>query len=393
MKLRVKDIAIYIIGLFIIISHSMYTYTDDELFNYIIKVALSIFPLLYLLFTMRKLAINRNSLKRLQKYYLVYFLSVLFIAFFDVSGATVNSYIFRFIIFVPLMVTMFVFDKNSSKIFEAMLNIMIFLSIVSLFFWFFGTNLQLISPTGMLDTTWGGARKVYFGIYSEVGTTIYGGIHRNTSIFGEATVFTYFLGSSLLYEWFLGKKDKRKLFILISTMITTFSSSGYLILLYLVVLWAYQYMKEHNKFKQIKWVVIPIVVVLGVSIVLSLIFDPTKLASVRIRMSDYINGFTAWLESPIWGHGYQLDTTVYNTGFSNSISLILVNGGIMFLGIYLFPIIKNVKMGVFNSNKKPFAYFFVGMVLLFGVLIVAYTYHFLMVVAYAYATLIDKRGD
>ena len=73
MKLRVKDIAIYIIGLFIIISHSMYTYTDDELFNYIIKVALSIFPLLYLLFTMRKLAISRNSLKRLQKYYLIYF--------------------------------------------------------------------------------------------------------------------------------------------------------------------------------------------------------------------------------------------------------------------------------------------------------------------------------
>ena len=80
-------------------------------------------------------------------------------------------------------------------------------------------------------------------------------------------------------------------------------------------------------------------------IISDLIIAKQDTISGETRTDDILNGFRAWLDSPIFGWGYMnryvLDK--YHTGFSNSIVAILAQGGIILLSLYFVPFVKFIK--------------------------------------------------
>lgn len=395
MKISLKKVFNYFVAVMIILSHSMYTYTGDNTLNYFLKVLLSVMPLVYLVVCVRTTKLDKLTMKRLRSFLALYGFAVCSYGIVGVNSTTLSSYIFRFAIFVPLMTLSFTVSDKPERVWEAISNVVVVLSVISLFFWVFGSILHILSPTGQLYVTWNaGYRPTYFGLYSEVYAPILrSSINRNTSIFGEATVFCYFLCTSLLYECLIGKANKWKRIIIILALISTFSSSGFLIIGYVMIIDIYKYMKNNRTLLKVRWLFLPMITMGAGCVFAKLLFDKSKMASIYIRLGDYINGVKAWLLSPIVGHGYQLDTNVYDTGFSNSISLIIVNGGILLFSMYMLPLLVVGIMGIKDRRRCNMTFWVIGMAMLFSILIVAYTYHFLTVVAFCYAAIINRRGD
>jgi O-antigen ligase len=87
-------------------------------------------------------------------------------------------------------------------------------------------------------------------------------------------------------------------------------------------------------------------------------------SSLDIRIDDYKAAIQSFKNDVIFGNGYgneeeikkyMSDFREYNDGLSNSIAVILAQGGIYFSMIYIFPILflaiyaikkKNIKLGV-----------------------------------------------
>lgn len=387
-----NQVVTYIMAIAIILSHSIYTYTNNVFFNYGLKILLSIIPLIYIYLFCPNLQFDYEKRKKIVRLGIYYYLIVILYAIIDVSISVLGSYLFRFIIFIPLMTLYFCCVSDKRKIFLAFVNVMLIIATVALFFWIFGTVLGVLQPTGEMYSTWGRIeREHYYWIYFEIPiAALRLPFYRNTGIFGEAPAFCGFLCAALLSERFLGRNKLIKKLILGATILSTVSTTGFLILAYLLIIDIWKYLGRHKIYTKVKKLLIGIIGILFVVVVMRLMFDPSKIASVYIRLSDYINGIKAWVASPIWGWGYQIDTSRFNTGFSNSFSLILVNGGIVLSMIYYVPMTKILLMGL--KKKWDLVYWLIGVVLLFFVLVVGYTYYILAILAYGYSFFIDREN-
>lgn len=386
-----NQIMTYIMAVAIVFSHSIYTYTNNNLFNYGLKVILSVVPLIYILIFCPCIRFDRNKTRRLTFFFLTYYMVLILFAVADVSLSTMSSFLFRFVFFIPLMVIYFSCVPDKRRIFHAFTNVMFVIACVAIFFWLFGTIIGIIHPTGEMYSTWGRTERAhYYFIYFEIPVTaLHLPFYRNTGIFGEAPAFCGFLCAALMSEVYLGKNNLIKKIILGMAILSTVSTTGFLIIAYLIVVDIWRYLDGHDEYKTVKWLLIGIPFVLCMLIVLRVMFDTSKLASVYIRLSDYINGIKAWLGAPLWGWGYQIDTSQFNAGFSNSFSLILVNGGIILSLIYYVPMLKILKVGWCKDRRLM--YWLVGFVMLFFVLVIGYTYYVLTVLAYGYALFIDDN--
>jgi len=118
------------------------------------------------------------------------------------------------------------------------------------------------------------------------------------------------------------------------------------------------------------------------------VFSGNKMHSVLLRQQDYINGFNAWLEAPIWGYGYMTGYERFNSGFSNSISQLLIGGGAVLLGIYLLAFFFLIVSGDrYNRNIMFWAVLFL---FLFSISIVGYAYISITIVALGYSMYINR---
>lgn len=68
----------------------------------------------------------------------------------------------------------------------------------------------------------------------------------------------------------------------------------------------------------------------------------------------------------------------YNTGFSNSITMVLAYGGIYLALLYVFPIIFNFK----NIKKEGYLPFLLGVVYLFTFTIIPFEYLTMMLIIF-----------
>ena len=179
---------------------------------------------------------------------------------------------------------------------------------------------------------------------------------------------------ALLIELFLKKEYKiSKCIILAVGIISTFSSTG-LILLVLALTIKYILISPKMKiFKLIKIITIPIIIVIAILASEYILMDKLSSLSGSTRLDDFRAGWKAWSNSLLFGNGYNASLVKYmssfrlnNTGFSNSPMLILAYGGIYMLSPYIYCIIFG-----FWNNLKQKKYFYVCFVAFFVYLFTA----------------------
>jgi hypothetical protein len=303
---------------------------------------------------------------------------------------------------------------------------MFWLSIVSLFFWWFGSQLRLISPTGIITSYWGIEFNYpsYYGVYFERQTDNFLWISgfRNIGIFCEGPMFSLCLVFTLFTELFLCEINKQKsiykkdnkiylrintsmlkyrirILVLTITLFTTTSTTGMIIFIFMIII-KYLFIGTKDNIKRIfKWIFGIVIVILGFYLINVLFVNKSQSNSWLIRMDDFYIGIKAWMKSPIFGNGYGEWSTLQslmnsslrtNTGFSNAIFTVLSQGGCALFLVYLVPIIGYFVYAVRNRDRKIFVFgtvFFIE----FIVTLFQYTFLMLLFLSVGYALIVSDN--
>lgn len=259
--------------------------------------------------------------------------------------------------------------KRILRFFKAFSNIVCFISICSLFFWFLGSVLQIMP--GRTSTTYFWASEdlptyTYFHLYYENPIQNIGqSIARNVGVFTEAPGYSSILTYALLIEFGIKNSEKTRsrwvrIMILSCTMITTFSTKGIIAALLLFYL-DFVLAKTSNKYIKV------MKILSSACLILVVVYVGVSLASARLntgsgamRIDDIQSEIKAWLDSPLWGVGYENDEAIwkYQTvirdsgGLSMGITVIMAYGGLLFLALYVIPVFITYKSPFFHRYKK-----------------------------------------
>lgn len=369
----------YAVILFVILDTSTVYSSAFDIDFHILEVATALLTV-SLALRLSLFGIKKSTVKKYLNRISFYYMVVLFLFVINVR-ANMISYIARFVLILPLLILYFycLAEKGDTiSLVHNYVNIMAVLSAISLFFWIFASQLHLIAPTGSLRSGWGAAQygyvyPSYFGLYFErqKDTFLWYSGFRNQGIFAEGPMFSLCLVLAIAAELFLPKQKASnglrfyvgngksycingKLVCLITALITTFTTTGQILLILMLV---FRFFMNRPKIRfnyVVKLLVGLTLAVVGAYAAVSIFLLKSTSSSWLIRLDDFIAGFRAWLSSPIWGNGYGDITVVdpyrvsYHTtgiygGLSNSITLVLAQGGLLFLLIYVQPVYQAVR--------------------------------------------------
>lgn len=346
-----KRIWLYIFALLIILNaNSLYIkdYSAGKIPDYAILVSSYI--------CMSVLVINQRMLSKkivMTALKLCMGVGIFVLILYAVNPYNINVNI-QWLLRVAVLIIYFVICKdNEYSLLMAYKNIMTFIACESLFFWLFGSVLGVIEHTGYLYSTWAANEnsiKVcnsYYGIYFETQMTdSFGnaGLIRNTAIFTEGPMASLNFCIALMVEYLLKRRPYMPfVVILVIAILSTVSTTGYLVLLSLVLFKLIMYPVHTSILKFIKFVGLPIAIVVIAGAGIYVLADKQDTMSLLLRVDDFIVGYNTWIEHPIFGWGagntYPLQQHMdfwrgEQTGFSNSIFYVLVQGGIYLAAPY-----------------------------------------------------------
>ena len=266
--------------------------------------------------------------------------------------------LFTFLIFFSLAYLVYKTD-NSPLLLDAYVNLITVISIISLFFWIFGSNLHLIRPNGLYLTKWAQPTfqsvSSYYGLYFETQTM--GSMWRNSAIFAEAPMASLNFSLALAILILLLKKNRYyrwKILILTLGVVSTLSSTGYIFLV-LLILGKILIGDDRNKYVFIlKKIITPIILLLGV-ILINYFFSQKMMSNSGVsRGQDYINSFRAWERYPLLGVGLNMANSlspedrlfIGKFGYSNSFGKILGETGIYVTILYIISMIRSIYIGI-----------------------------------------------
>ena len=367
MKFNLKSIQDVLMSLLIVITtNSIYVNTGDS--NKLIPIlALVVIIATFLELISSKL--NYNYFKIILTTVLIYLVVCITNILISFNSLSINEILFYFLI-APLMLVLLMLKNFNDQLFDFLnifVKIILIFALISLIFWTFGSILKVVHPTNVVINNWNGGLPTpsYFNLYFETqgihffGTTII----RNSGMFAEAPMWSLMLSSALIIqELFLDNSIKR-LSLLTLTILTTVSTTGIfvigLLLIYRVI------MLKKSLFKYVSLITIPIVIYA----LLQVWEEKSDSISASIRFNDYIAGFLAWKESFFFGSGLvrglkvietNMNTLIRtNLGYSNSLFVILAQGGLILGGYYFYPVIKIILGKRYLTNYKMFSVLFI----------------------------------
>lgn len=417
----------YLLMIFVILDfNTPYAYALGKNYYLTEIIIICILTLFFILIVRYKL--KRNIFKRWLLVFTPYYIAMILYFFVNVRSEKMINFATRFLIAIPILTMIFCIYNQKGDLFRILKKfslIMFWLSIISLFFWWFGSQLHVISPTGIITSYWGREFNYpsYYGLYFERQTDNFLWISgfRNIGIFCEGPMFSLCLIFSLFTELFLYKFERKKtiyknenkiyfkiyssnfkrkirIAILTITLFTTTSTTGIIIFIVMNII-KYLFMNQKGNVKRIlKWIFAIVIVILGAYFINKLFIDKAGSNSWLIRMDDFRVGLKAWIKSPIIGNGYADWTSVEslmnrgirtNNGFSNAIFTVLSQGGCVLFLVYLVPIISYFRYGVKGRNKSVFVF---GIIFLIEFIVTLFQYTFLMMIllSFGYALIISN---
>ena len=373
--LSLKKIMTYIIMLFIILNCRSLIASLMGLNNLIaIGTFLFVPAIVANLGSPGRRNIKANNL--LIKTYIFYLFSMFIL--FVIGDFKYIQFVFVQIIAVSLAIIWFTsgdIEVNREKAMEAFTNIVYVMCVISLFFFTMGTVLGVLKPTIVYSAQrigWGSFDyRVYFYLYTDgqrTGNFLFSGL-RNIGIFLEAPMFAYVLIIALYYELFLGKCKPLKVVIMLLTAFTTISTSA---ISFAVILTTIKFWKIIRKNKFLLYFVFPLALLLCFASIYYLAYDKfVRFNGSGVSRADTLGAaWKSFLHSPIIGNGYinsraldpyrrsfalGVNREIYSTsreaGLSTGLFGILSNGGILWGGFYIVPLVFSVKK-MWKSRKS-----------------------------------------
>ena len=296
-----------------------------------------------------------------------------------VSGGDIKRLLAKFII---LLVILFVYFYGHmvrgtiKQLFKHYIDVVFVIALISIFMWLTCSVLKWFPATSPFRIEWGADRRIwsFYGIYFHWQNDFF--IHgmrfyRNIGIFTEAPMFSLHLCTALMFDLMINDHHTKfrwfRILWFCGTILTTFSITGYLFMMVLIVINLYATLivrarsEDEATAKKAKKQLV-LVTVLGLALAavgFSLIADKLASRSGGSRTEDFRNGYKGWRDHVWFGAGFgdieaRLQYASWrrqhrsNTGFTNSPMAILCEGGIwFFMGYYL-----SFVYGLFASLHK-----------------------------------------
>ncbi len=243
------------------------------------------------------------------------------------------------------------------------------LAVLSLLMWVLGDLLHLIKPNCTIYYSWTSEPLTmtgYFFMQFDLQRTTLPilqdvTIFRNSGIFTEAPMFSFSLSCAFLLELFKHDRTRLSISIILGiAILSTFSFTG--IAISVMALFLKLLINAKNRTQ--KTIFVAIFLTLGILVFYFIGVKRFSLGgSSLFRIDDFKACFTAWLNSPLFGNGFEntasiktfMDSArIHNVGLSNSLGVILAQGGIIYLlpnlvSIFGFILIKSTKDGKHSS--------------------------------------------
>lgn len=327
-----------------------------------------------------------------------------------------NSYMEGFFIpfFIGVVICFICNSENLFKIFfDCYRNIAVFISSLSLLFYIFGTLFHFIHGIAMTYTNNGwwypGTNYYYLSFINDWQSINFRGISivRNVGIFMEAPGFAVLLTYALWWELLgMDAPKKKNIFILLITIITTFSAKAYVATFIIILLYLYSRQDNLSRlWKRIRIALLPLLI----SLAAVLIFQAVRFRSVSydgdetsfsIRLWDYIATFRAWKDHLIFGSGFYNLEKLYKyyplerhsgTSTAGIMNILAYGGAYMFL-FYLVPLARFLKRGT-DAIERYRMYSFV-LLIVFNLITgnTQYSYFLIFFLAFGYMMNTSKQS-
>ena len=366
-KINLFDIIEYFIAIIILLDFNS-AYTRIINYNFHIK-EISVFAcILFLIVVLRK--IDRVKKANLSKILVLIFLFFLFMIL------KVRTAVFIYIIkYIVLFVSLLLLNENKVEFFcflKKMANVVFFISLLSLFFYIFGSLMHII-PSKSVWINWGGInlRKSYFLLHFDTQIEPFLGLNivRNSGVYTEAPMYAGVLLFSLIIELFMEYRNKKHIVVLTVTIFSTLSLTGMASALILFLL---DFFKSKNIKLIYKFFIFPIFLFAVLFSVNYMIDNKIKnnSNSYSARTDDYKASYNAWKENKLFGNGFEnTEVTVKhmearrrnNPGQSNAVGRYFSEGGLYFAAIVLFPYFVLYLKGL-RYGKNNYILFSIGMI-------------------------------
>ena len=351
-KLR-EDCALWVLTLIIFLStNSVYFHLLPTIIVHAIKLSALLLPLVI------KALLHRLTIEG--KNIIVKLLVLGFFVFLLLPKAIISGNTFEFIGIFALHTLLMLLNIATLKehgifdLFDKYERITVTFAIISLFFWFFGEICHIIPNTGYVTTEWSGTIANYFFLHFGAQST------RNCGVFVEAPMYNLALCTAIFFELFAKSQiNKFRLTILIIANLTTLSTTGQLLLMAALLFRFFSLRKKKlSIFKLIIFAILAVTMAVGAFFASNAILtEKADGASFAVRAHYMLKELHDFVSSPILGHGFYS----FSVGTSNSITLIMAEGGIVQLIIYtsclvLLPII--ISRRTQDPKKRYFHIFF-----------------------------------
>ncbi len=341
------------------------------MYNYIVPVHLntSVTRLLLAVMCIAVVFVNRRVSTKAVAFILT--LSIYLIIYIVFTRINTKDFIVAF--FVPLLTINIycieiVKNETEKNVINAFINVMTIISAISLFFWIFGTLLELIPPTKTLPYVRGNIllqSTTYYYIYfsnkvQRLGLFGFNTI-RNVGVFCEAPSFTspllYALGAELFYN--KSNTNRIKVCILIATIISTLSSKGFIGLILIIVINYLFFRKAKSRNHAIIKIFLSIIALAAGSYFISLILiEKSNYVTGIDRYQDLQAAMRAFASSPIFGVGYANFEKVHSYGSSSlkgmsmGIPTFMAYGGIYLFAPFITPILVIIRRKDFKHRRE-----------------------------------------
>jgi hypothetical protein len=360
-----KKILEYLVALFTILSTSSMFFVATEK-HYYLNGLLAISLIILIFYNL----LNKKYKKiRITNSFIFLFLYFIFAIIFMLINVKLNivNFVYVFLIIFPLFYFYYciISDDEKNNIFLAIVDVMVLLSVLSLFFYIFGSLLKIISPTGIFTVNWGKISSFpsFYNLhFNTQGLTFFGHyIIRNTGVFPEAPMYSLNLVIAYAICKLLMKDCKKyKKIILSLAIFTTLSTTG-------IILWSviflYCLIKNNRNKKSLIKLIFPFILLSVSALCIFFFTEKTQTLSFSTRLDDYVACFKAWKENILFGNGYNNETIIksymssyrtYNMGLSNSLFALLAQCGLYGLSFYFFAFLRALKLCKTDKNKLFF---------------------------------------
>lgn len=360
-------------------THSVYYFAVDR--EYYTQYVLTAFICLHLVII--PTVFQKEQLKR---YLLLALFWAAYIGIYAlVSGGELIRLFAKFYVLLMLLCAYFYGHHvrgTIKSLFKHYIDIIFVIALISVFLWVTGSVLEYFPPTRVFRINWGAERKAwsFYGIYFHWQNDFF--IHgrrivRNIGIFTEAPMYSLHLCTALMFDLMFNDHHSKfrwfRMFWLCGTILTTFSITGYLFMMIIIVcdLYATLIVRARSedasvsvKAKRQLIAVTALGAVLAV-VGYSLLADKLASRSGGSRTEDYVTGYKGWRDHAFFGSGFgnvesRLQYASWSrrhrssTGYTNSPMAILNEGGIWFFMSYYLSFVYGMSASLLKRDWRVF---------------------------------------